>query len=70
MFESYFQQASTISGRFGMISKWGGTEINLKTPTCLIHTQSGHVPHLTHSVLKLANIDNDRFAFLLPLPGL
>ncbi|XP_066260209.1 queuine tRNA-ribosyltransferase accessory subunit 2 [Euwallacea similis] len=42
------------SPRLGELNQISGKpDISLETPLALLHTQSGHVPHITHEVLKL-----------------
>ncbi|KAF7271042.1 queuine tRNA-ribosyltransferase accessory subunit 2 isoform X2 [Rhynchophorus ferrugineus] len=40
--------------RIGQLHQFkGSAEINLETPLAVLHTQAGHIPHITHEVFKL-----------------
>ncbi|CDW55933.1 queuine tRNA ribosyltransferase [Trichuris trichiura] len=43
-------------GRCGYITEWAGREVHLQTPMLLLHTIAGHVPHLSHEVLRLTEL--------------
>ncbi|KHJ47553.1 hypothetical protein D918_02413 [Trichuris suis] len=43
-------------GRSGCITEWAGRDVQLQTPMLLIHTVAGHIPHLSHEVLRLTEL--------------
>ncbi|GMS80150.1 hypothetical protein PENTCL1PPCAC_2325, partial [Pristionchus entomophagus] len=43
---------TTQIGRSGSISKWGNASLTQETPSFLVYTRSGHIPHLTWEVVE------------------
>ncbi|KAL3985641.1 Queuine tRNA-ribosyltransferase family protein [Acanthocheilonema viteae] len=43
-------QRSTVNGRIGKIFHWGNVTIEHETPSCMVYTRAGHIPHLTWDV--------------------
>ncbi|VDM46143.1 unnamed protein product [Toxocara canis] len=43
-------ESCTAIGRLGRISSWGDVQIEHRTPSCMVYTRAGHIPHLTWDV--------------------
>lgn len=41
--------------RLGILKNEGRRNIEIETPVVLLHTQGGHIPHVTHEVFKLVS---------------
>lgn len=61
-------ESRTALGRTGLISKWGTQDVDHRTPSCLIYTRAGHIPHLTWEVATkwLRHIQQPIFQLTLP----
>ncbi|KAM3717077.1 Queuine tRNA-ribosyltransferase accessory subunit [Dirofilaria immitis] len=46
----FMVQRSTVNGRIGKIFRWGNFAMEHETPSCMIYTRAGHIPHLTWDV--------------------
>uniref|UniRef100_A0A915PH28 tRNA-guanine(15) transglycosylase-like domain-containing protein n=1 Tax=Setaria digitata TaxID=48799 RepID=A0A915PH28_9BILA len=43
-------ERNTVNGRIGKIFGWGNVALEHETPSCMMYTRAGHVPHLTWDV--------------------
>uniref|UniRef100_A0A915HGB0 tRNA-guanine(15) transglycosylase-like domain-containing protein n=1 Tax=Romanomermis culicivorax TaxID=13658 RepID=A0A915HGB0_ROMCU len=66
--DNFNAKFSATNGRLGHVKKWAGKSVDFRTPLCLIHTQAGHVPHLSHDLLSYAGVSPENFIFQLTLP--
>ncbi|VDO46074.1 unnamed protein product [Onchocerca flexuosa] len=46
----FMVQRSTVNGRIGKIFRWGNVAVEHETPSCMMYTRAGHIPHLTWDV--------------------
>ncbi|VDK56799.1 unnamed protein product [Anisakis simplex] len=46
------ERSSTAFGRLGLITAWGDKPIEHRTPSCMLYTRCGHIPHLTWDVVN------------------
>lgn len=45
-------EGGTAFGRIGRISAWGDVQLDHRTPSCMLYTRAGHIPHLTWQVFN------------------
>ncbi|PAV78340.1 hypothetical protein WR25_24771 isoform B [Diploscapter pachys] len=45
-------EKKTALGRLGKITQWGVKQLEHATPSCMIYTRAGHIPHLTWDVAE------------------
>lgn len=43
-------ESGTALGRIGRITSWGDVQLDHRTPSCMLYTRAGHIPHLTWQV--------------------
>uniref|UniRef100_A0A8R1V369 tRNA-guanine(15) transglycosylase-like domain-containing protein n=1 Tax=Pristionchus pacificus TaxID=54126 RepID=A0A8R1V369_PRIPA len=61
---------STQIGRVGSISKWGNAQLTQQTPSFMVYTRSGHIPHLTWEVVDTQLRLNQTPIYQMTLPSL
>ncbi|GMT10740.1 hypothetical protein PFISCL1PPCAC_2037, partial [Pristionchus fissidentatus] len=61
---------TTPLGRSGSISKWGSAPLIQQTPSFLVYTRSGHVPHLTWEVMETQMKLSQTPVYQMTLPSL
>lgn len=57
-------------GRVGRLKLWGDVEIDHATPSCMIYTRAGHIPHLSWDVVNKWIKFMQRPIFQITLPTL
>ncbi|PAV85882.1 hypothetical protein WR25_09133 [Diploscapter pachys] len=45
-------EKKTALGRLGKITQWGVKQLEHATPSCMMYTRAGHIPHLTWDVAE------------------
>ncbi|VDM07479.1 unnamed protein product [Wuchereria bancrofti] len=63
-------QRSTVNGRIGKIFCWGNVNIEHETPSCMMYTRAGHIPHLTWDVAAAHLRHRQSPIYQLTLPSL
>lgn len=66
----FIVQQSTVNGRIGKIFRWGDVTIEHETPSCMLYTRAGHIPHLTWDVANAYLKHRQPPIYQLTLPSL
>uniref|UniRef100_A0A915B3W8 tRNA-guanine(15) transglycosylase-like domain-containing protein n=1 Tax=Parascaris univalens TaxID=6257 RepID=A0A915B3W8_PARUN len=64
----FMMENGTTFGRIGRIISWGDVQLDHRTPSCMLYTRMGHIPHLTWQVFNewLHLIQQPIFQLTLP----
>ncbi|EFO28416.1 queuine tRNA-ribosyltransferase [Loa loa] len=66
----FMVQRSTVNGRSGKIFRWGNVIVEHETPSYMVYTRAGHIPHLTWDVATAHLKHRQPPIYQLTLPSL
>lgn len=66
----FMVQRSTVKGRIGKILRWGNITVEHETPSYMVYTRAGHIPHLTWDVATTHLKHRQSPIYQLTLPSL